>query len=106
MYYALRYKVLSSLLWASSKHAHYFCTPTYFLKNFGLLWRGGHNWGQVDCIILEKFVKGGGPMCKHLWITIGKVRLCKKCKLQLLSDGSMFIEVTKKGAKIRKCGTY
>ena len=45
-------------------------------------------------------------MCKHLWISIGKVRLCKKCKLQLLSDGSMFIEVTKKGAKIRKCATY
>ena len=35
-------------------------------------------------------------MCKHLWISIGKVRLCKKCKLQLLSDGTMFIEVTKK----------
>ncbi len=45
-------------------------------------------------------------MCKHLWLTVGKVRLCKKCKLQLLSDGSMFIEVTKKGAKIRKCATY
>lgn len=66
-----------------------------------------HNWGQVDCIILEKFVKmEAGQMCKHLWINIGKVRLCKKCKLQLLSDGSMFIEVTKKGAKIRKCATY
>ena len=45
-------------------------------------------------------------MCKHLWTTIGKVRLCKKCKLQLLSDGRMFIEVTKKGAKIRKCAKY
>ena len=45
-------------------------------------------------------------MCKHLWITISKVRLYKNNKLQILSDGSMFIEVTKKGAKIRKCGTY
>lgn len=41
-------------------------------------------------------------MCNHLWAKIGQVSICRKCKLQKLADGTLFIEKTKKGTKGKK----
>lgn len=41
-------------------------------------------------------------VCNHLWAKIGQVSICRKCKLQKLADGTLFIEKPKKGTKGKK----